>query len=171
MKKIFLIFLMTVLLTLAACGKTESPTPPAATEATEPTEVTAAETTEVIEPTTPLDNYMDTISTRSEAFKLALEREELTQLDMNETSQALYDLWDSALNYLWTELRNSMTEEDFALLQKEQRTWIANKEAAVAEAGKEYENGSMYDLIVTGTAAQLTEERVWELYDLLRQFQ
>ena len=46
--------------------------------------------------------------------------------------------------------------------------WIAEKEKAVEEAGKEVEGGSMYSLVVNMKAAELTEERVYELYELLK---
>ena len=45
---------------------------------------------------------------------------------------------------------------------------VADKEAAVEEAGKEVEGGSMYPLVVNSEAAKLTEERVYELYEQLK---
>jgi len=50
----------------------------------------------------------------------------------------------------------------------EQRTWIAEKEKAIEEVGKEVEGGSMYSLIVNTEAARITEERVYELYEFLK---
>ena len=47
-------------------------------------------------------------------------------------------------------------------------TWITEKETAVNEAGKDYEGGSMYSLIIYSEAASITEERVYLLYDILR---
>ena len=37
------------------------------------------------------------------------------------------------------------------------------------EAGKEVEGGSMYPLITNTKAAEITEERVYEFYELLKQ--
>ena len=36
------------------------------------------------------------------------------------------------------------------------------------EAGKEFEGGSIYPLIINEEGARLTEERVYELYELLK---
>lgn len=55
----------------------------------------------------------------------------------------------------------------FKKVNDEQRTWIAQKEKSAEEAGKEFEGGSIYPLIVNMEAAKITEERVYELYELL----
>ena len=105
---------------------------------------------------------MASLKEQSDSIKSYLENEATTQQDMNEKSQELYKLWDDALNYLWGELKNKLPEDEFAKLLDEQRTWVADKEAAVEEAGKEVEGGSMYPLVVNSESAKLTEERVYE---------
>jgi len=114
-----------------------------------------------------LDNYMTSIKKESDSIKKSLENEELTQTEMNIKSQELYDLWDGALNDLWDKLQYNLSEEEFSKLLDEQRTWIAEKEKFVEEAGKEVEGGSLYSLVVNMEAAKITEERVYELYELL----
>lgn len=114
-----------------------------------------------------IDDYISSVKERSDAIKDCLENEILTQSEMNEKSKELYDLWDGALNYLWGELKKGLPEEEFAVLLDEQRMWIADKEAAVEAAGKEVEGGSMYPLVVNSVAAQITEERVYELMEWL----
>lgn len=101
-------------------------------------------------------------------IRASLENDTLTQADMNIKSMELYETWDAALNALWTELKDQMSEEEFTVLLDEQRAWISEKEAAVKEAGKEVEGGSMYSLVVNMKAAEITEERVHELYELLK---
>ena len=108
------------------------------------------------------------VEEQSDSIKNYLENEAFTQDDMNVKSKELYDVWDEALNYLWGELKNYLPEEEFAELKDEQRTWITEKESAVEEAGKEFEGGSMYALAVNSEAAAITEERVYELYELLK---
>lgn len=115
-----------------------------------------------------LNEYMDSIKEQAHAISSYLENEAMTQLDMNEKSLELYELWDGALNHLWSELKSLLSEEDFTKLLEEQRTWIAEKEKAVKEAGKEVEGGSMYPLVVNLEAAKITEERVCTLYELLK---
>lgn len=114
------------------------------------------------------DDYMASITEQSDILKTSLEQETLTQQDMNLKSEKLYELWDDALNYLWGKLKESLPEEEFSKLLNEQRIWIAEKEKNVEEAGKEVEGGSMYSLVVNMEAAKITEERVYELYELLK---
>ena len=114
------------------------------------------------------DDYMASIAEQSDILKTALEQEALTQQDMNLKSEKLYKLWDDALNYLWGKLKETLPEEEFTKVLDEQRTWIAEKEKNVEEAGKEVEGGSMYSLVVNMEAAKITEERVYELYELLK---
>ena len=115
-----------------------------------------------------VDDYMVSVEEQSDRIKNFLEYEAMTQLDMNEKSQELYEIWDGALNYLWGELKTILSDAEFETLLEEQRTWISEKEAAVAEAGKEVEGGSMYALVVNSRAAELTEARVYELYEMFQ---
>lgn len=115
-----------------------------------------------------MDDYMASVIEQSDIIKSALENEVVTQTDMNIKSQELYELWDGALNHLWSELKNRLSEEDFSELLDKQRIWIEEKEKSVEEAGKEVEGGSMYSLVVNMEAAKITEERVYELYELLK---
>ena len=112
--------------------------------------------------------YMASIEEQSDNIKDFLENDAMTQLDMNEKTQELYELWDGALNDMWSELKDTLSEEEFEKLRNEQRTWISNKEKLVEEVGKEYEGGSMYSMVVNGEAAEITEKRVYELYVLLK---
>ena len=114
------------------------------------------------------ENYIASIEEQSDSIKYALENEVVTQDEMNGKSQELYELWDGALNYLWGELKNVLSEEEFEELRDEQRLWIAQKEESVENAGKEFEGGSLYPTIVNTEAAEITEKRVYELYELLK---
>lgn len=115
-----------------------------------------------------IDDMMDATKEWSSTIRASLEHEDLNQAEMNEKAQELYEIWDSALNTLWSELKEELSEDEFAKLLAEQRAWIAKKEGAVEEAGKEYEGGSIYGLIVSMEAADITEERVYELYEMLK---
>ena len=110
-----------------------------------------------------LEDYIQSIEEQSSAIRHYLEYDAMTQLDMNMKSQELYQLWDGALNYLWGELQNYLPQDEFTELLEEQRSWIAEKENAISGAGKEYEGGSMYALVVNSEGARITEERVYEL--------
>ena len=111
--------------------------------------------------------YIADVAEQSDLIKISLEQDVLTQTEMNEKSGELYKLWDDALNYLWDELEGSLSEADFEGLLDDQTAWTAEKDDAAEEAGKGYEGGSMYPLVVNCEAARITEERVVWLYEIL----
>ena len=53
-------------------------------------------------------------------------------------------------------------------IKAEENEWIAKKEAAVTEAGSEFEGGSMQSMIKNDIAAEMTKERVYVLLELLK---
>ena len=116
-----------------------------------------------------LDDYMVSVKEQADGMQYALEHDALTQIEMNRKSQELYGLWDEALSYLWGELERCLPEAEFTELQDSQKNWIAEKEDAIQKAGEEFKGGSMYALIVSSEAAKVTEERVYQLYALLKQ--
>lgn len=158
MKKSILMMVLGITMFISGCGNENVNTP----DESQVIEGSESQTREE------LDDYMNSIKEQSDSIKDFIENDALTQMDMNEKSQELYELWDGALNDLWSELKNSLSEEDFSNLLDEQRVWIQEKENSVEEAGKEVEGGSMYPLVVNMEAARITEERVYELYELLK---
>lgn len=116
-----------------------------------------------------LEEYMASLKQQSDSIKNSLANDPLKQDEINAKATELYELWDDALNYLWKELKKALPEDEFKKLQAEQLQWIADKEKAVEEAGKEFEGGSIYQFIVSQEAATITEKRTYELYELLKQ--
>lgn len=194
MKKYVLAWMLVAAILMAGCtaGKTDESqaTPSKETTAETTVETTAetsvettVETTTEAETTAPedtepdqtepandeLDDYLASIEEQSDILKASLQDGTLTQSQMNSLSQELYNLWDGALNDLWGKLQDSMADDDFDRLLDEQIQWIEDKEAAVEEAGKDYEGGSIYPMITNQEAASITEDRVYELFDLLKQ--
>lgn len=108
------------------------------------------------------------VETRAEEIENIIENDaSLTQADLNGNAGELYELWDSYLNRIWNALRRMNDAETMRALTDEQLTWIAGKEAAVTEAGAEFEGGSLYPLVTNMKAAELTKARVYELLALL----
>lgn len=103
----------------------------------------------------------------SASIENSLRNDSLTQMELNEKTKELYDLWDSVLNNVWNVLKRIQDEEAMSALIVEEREWIALKEQSVAEAGAEYEGGTMQSMIMNEKAAEMTKARVYELMELL----
>lgn len=93
--------------------------------------------------------------------------EAYTQADMNYAAQQKYLVWDEALNQLWQDLKEILSEEEMRQLTNEELQWIKEKEQAALDAAAEYEGGSLYPTIYYSTLADLTKQRVYELLELL----
>lgn len=91
----------------------------------------------------------------------------VTQLDMNEASQELYELWDNELNLIWGKLVEASSDEEMLLLVSEEREWIKFKSAESEAAGSEFEGGSMQPMVRAVKEAELTRDRVYVLADYL----
>lgn len=89
--------------------------------------------------------------------------EAVTQPEMNATAEEMYRLWDDTLNAVWGLLETNLDEADMEVLRKEEREWIASKDAEVQAAGLENGGGSMQPLLEAMRAAELTKARVYEL--------
>ena len=115
-----------------------------------------------------IDEYLASVKAQSDAINASFENDPLTQTELNFKSMELSELWDGALNYMLDALKTRMSEDEFSKLQDDQLVWAADKDKAVAEAGAEFEGGSFYSFIVNTEAARITEERVLELYEMLK---
>lgn len=91
------------------------------------------------------------------------QEETVTQPEMNKTAEEMYQLWDDTLNAVWKLLETNQNKADMEVLRKEEREWIASKDAEVQAAGLENEGGSIQPLVEAMTAAELTKARVYEL--------
>ena len=195
MKKILFLLFLTIAVCVSGCGKedVDAPQEPQNTEDTnkentDQVDTEADQDTEVNQNTEAEDNteaaqnvpskeeiqdslnaYITSIKEQADAINVSLENDILNQQEMNMKAEELYKLWDDALNHVWGVLKDNLSEDEFAQLLDGQRTWIDAKEKAVEEAGKEVEGGSMYPLVVNSEAARLTEERVYELRDMMEQ--
>lgn len=154
--------------TAAATADTQAEVETTAAPETTSPEETQAQQTEPVDTNDELDEYMASLEAQAADIKAALEQAQ-SQSEMNQKAHELYVLWDDALNELWGKLQDSLPEDEFDELLDEQIQWIEDKENAVEEAGKEVEGGSMYPLITNSKAAEITEERVYEFYELLKQ--
>lgn len=114
------------------------------------------------------DDDLAEAETRAKQLEEKLQNESLTQQEMNQISAELYALWDEKLNEVWGELKDELPEAEMKELTEEELVWIANKEQQIAEAGAEYEGGSMQALQENMKGAELTRARVCELVERLK---
>lgn len=97
----------------------------------------------------------------------SIQNDPLTQLEYNEKTNQLYEMWNSDLNAIWSDLKVVLDAEGFDKLLQEQREWITWKEAEIQKAGSDYEGGSMQPMVMNQKAAELTKIRVYELLEYL----
>ena len=97
----------------------------------------------------------------------SINNDPLSQAELNEKSQYMYEEWDYVLNELWRVLKRTLDVDRMSELTEEQRAWIAEKDQAVADAGAEFEGGSMQPMAENLRAAEMTKERVNELMEYL----
>ena len=112
--------------------------------------------------------YLLSVKEKADAIRASLEKDVLTQSEMNVKSGELADLWNEALSYLLGEAEKVLTEDKKNALASEQAVWLENRAKAMEAAGREYEGGSAYALIVNMEEANLTQARVYEVYDLIK---
>ena len=115
-----------------------------------------------------LANYMASVENQSNVLKASLENDPLPQVDMNMKSEELRQLWDAALTMMLDEAKSALSEAEWKALTEAQNAWTASTETAVAAAGKDWEGGSMYPLVVNMEAARLTEARVYDIYEMMK---
>lgn len=172
MKKKIIVFILagTVGLSLCACGNKELESFDSAAEAEliEKSEETEKEEEEQTQDFSVDDLEEMLLSTEDESDSLedSITNDLLSQMEYNEKTEQLYKLWDSALNKVWEALEQTQDAETMSSLIVEERQWIALKEQEVAEAGAEYEGGSIQPMIMNQKAAEMTKARVYELMEL-----
>lgn len=74
-----------------------------------------------------------------------------------------YQLWDQALNQIYTQIKMQSTESDFAKIRDEQRQWIADRDAAAQTRYDEEGGGSLSRMVKVENLFTFTKERCYEL--------
>ncbi len=115
-----------------------------------------------------VEDCLADVKERADAIGKSLETDPLTQSEMNQKSQELRDLWEAALKRMLDEAEKTLPEEEMDALTAGQNAWQEAAEEAALAAGREFEGGSLYALIVNSEAAARAEARVYELYEMLK---
>ena len=92
----------------------------------------------------------------------------MSQTEINIETGNILTKWDELLNEIYTYLSDNMETDDFAKLEKDELSWIAEKEAAIEEAAKDWEGGSGEAMVRNGTASSYTKERCYYLISIVQ---
>lgn len=104
------------------------------------------------------------IDVQEEVNKLPHNEEKYqTTIGMRELASQEYKMWDTLLNEIYSELKNTLSTETMNELTSLQIQWISDRDAKAEDAGKEFEGGSIQPLIITSSKSQTTKERSLEL--------
>ena len=114
-----------------------------------------------------MDGLIDTLN-KSAKLEERLQKENLTQEEMNELSAELYKAWDDQLNITWKQMKQTLDADTMETIKQEQREWIKDRDRLIQEAGKGYEGGSIQQMLMNTEGAELTRERVYDLFEYLR---
>ena len=122
-------------------------------------------------------NISEVRSRVEEELKLVEEQEAIleenlqnitSQMEMNQISYEIYQLWDDELNAIWRTLKEVLEPGKMEELTEEQREWITYKENEVNAAGAEFGQGTMRSAIENSEGTDLTKKRVYELVEYLK---
>ena len=117
---------------------------------------------------TTIDDELAFLEQEAAFLKEKLQTESLSQAEMTETVSELYQLWDSELNTIWSQLKEKMDVTAMEALKAEELEWISYKEAEMQKAGADFEGGTLQPMIEYEKGAELTRVRVYELAEYLR---
>lgn len=115
-----------------------------------------------------IEEFIMSAEAQSKIIKNSLEKDELTQNEMNLKSGELSELWDAAMKQMLKEAEKMLDAEAAEKLYREQEAWEEKRVQRIQDAGSGYEDGSIQALIVNMENARLLEERAYELYELIK---
>ncbi len=91
----------------------------------------------------------------------------LTTVEMLECSKQRYETADRQLNQVYKELKLKLSKSRQTKLKLAQRAWITFRDATAEFEASEVTGGSMYPLVYLVMQAEMTENRVGELRQIL----
>lgn len=104
------------------------------------------------------------IDIKEEINKLPYHEEEYqTTIGMRQLASQEYEMWDTLLNEIYEELKNTLPTETMDELTSLQIQWIADRDSTAEAAGKEVEGGTLQPLFITSSKSQTTKQRCLEL--------
>lgn len=87
----------------------------------------------------------------------------LTQTEMNQLATELYTIWDNTMNDMYNVLKDTVSKNVKESFVAYQESWVEEREMEIKKIQIEYKDGSIATLSAMMKAAEMTEERVYEL--------
>ena len=87
----------------------------------------------------------------------------MTTYEMRNANGAQYDLWDGALNTIYNDLKNTLSPDDMKKLEKEELTWIAQKENDAKKESEKAKGGTLEQVLYGSSIVESTKKRSYEL--------
>lgn len=91
----------------------------------------------------------------------------MDQSEMNHESAIVGEKWDKLLNETYAYLKTILSDEEFKNLESDELSWIAEKEAAVKNAGAQFAGGTAETLEKNMVYIQYTKDRCYYLISLI----
>ena len=82
---------------------------------------------------------------------------------MKDAVAQVYEWWDDELNYVYQQLKQTLSDEEFQTLKEEELDWIAARDGEAEKVAEQWEGGSDQIIAVTERKIELTKERTYEL--------
>jgi len=108
--------------------------------------------------------YKDKLDKIEFGFK-DFDNTEKTTKDMIDHANERYKQWDATLNEIYGVLKSQLSASDMKNLQNEEIQWIKKRDIKAKENSSEMKGGTMEPVLYTGSLAQSTKERCYELVD------
>lgn len=115
-----------------------------------------------------IEDELLVIELKEDEYDVKLQKDDITQTEMNQISSEIYTLWDDELNSLMERLPDKVDSDTMETIRQEESQWIADRNDQVEKAGAEFEGGSMRPTIENSTATDLTKARVYELSEYFK---
>ena len=110
-----------------------------------------------------MENEIQWVEDEAKELNKKLQNDTMSQMEMNQTSGQIYELWDGLLNRQWKRLKEMLPESEMNALKKEQKKWIRKKGKKLKKIEKENGGGTITPLEQNLAAAEMTEKRVRKL--------
>ncbi|MEH7235184.1 lysozyme inhibitor LprI family protein [Bacillus sp. JJ1562] len=101
--------------------------------------------------------------TKSETDKM--EATDTSTYSLKKVEDDRWKLWDTLLNEVYGVLNEQLSAEEMDQLRQEQRDWIKFRDDTALEASHKFKGGTQEHLEYSAVAANLTEERCFELVE------